>query len=153
MRSTGCVIGTTFPLKASGRPTEVNVTMPTKAWAAKIAQLDAFVFVTPEYNHGPSAALKNGIDYLHREWNNKSVGFVAYGGNGGARAVEMLRQIVSNVELADVRAQVGLSLFTDFENLTTVRPGSHLAATVTTMLDQVIAWSSALKPLRTAKSN
>jgi len=122
----------------------------TRAWAAKIAQFDAFVFVTPEYNHGPSAALKNAIDYLHREWNNKSVGFVAYGGNGGARAVEMLRQVVSNVELADVRAQVGLSIFTDFENHTALRPGSHLEATVTSMLDQVIAWGGALKPLRAA---
>src|ERR1700726_2374850 len=59
----------------------------TKAWAAKIEQFDAFVFVTPEYNHGPSAALRNAIDFLHREWNNKAVGFVGYGGNGGARPV------------------------------------------------------------------
>ena len=112
----------------------------TKAWAAKIGQFDAFVFVTPEYNHGPSAALKNAIDFLHREWNNKAVGFVGYGGNGGARSVEILRQVVSNVELADVRAQVGLSLFTDFENFTTFKPGPHLEPTVTGMLDQVIAW-------------
>jgi NAD(P)H-dependent FMN reductase len=124
----------------------------TKAWAAKIEQFDAFVFVTPEYNHGPSAALKNAIDFLHREWNNKAVGFVGYGGNGGARSVEILRQVVSNVELADVRAQVGLSLFTDFENFTTFKPGPHLEPTVTGMLDQVVAWGSALKPLRTPKS-
>jgi NAD(P)H-dependent FMN reductase len=120
----------------------------TKVWAAKIAEFDGFVFVTPEYNHGPSAALKNAIDYLYREWNNKSVGFVGYGGNGGARAVEILRQVISNVELADVRAQVGLSLFTDFENFTTFKPGPHLAPTVAQMLDQVVAWGEALKPLR-----
>src|SRR5436190_6975613 len=60
----------------------------TKAWAAKIASLDAFVFVTPEYNHGTSGALKNAIDFLFAEWNNKSAGFVAYGSAGGARAVE-----------------------------------------------------------------
>jgi NAD(P)H-dependent FMN reductase len=125
----------------------------TKAWAAKVAEFDAFVFVTPEYNHGPSAALKNAIDYLYREWNNKAVGFVGYGGNGGARAVEILRQVVSNVELADVRAQVGLSIFTDFENLTTIKPGSHLEPTVTLMLDQVIAWGGALKPLRAPKGD
>jgi NAD(P)H-dependent FMN reductase len=118
----------------------------TKAWAAKIEQFDAFVFVTPEYNHGPSAALKNAIDFLHREWNNKAVGFVGYGGNGGARSVEILRQVVSNVELADVRAQVGLS-FTDFENFTTFKPGPHLEPTVTGMLDQVIAWGGAEKRL------
>jgi NAD(P)H-dependent FMN reductase len=120
----------------------------TNAWAAKIAPFDAFVIVTPEYNHGPPAVLKNAIDYLHAEWNNKSVGFVGYGGNGGARSVEMLRQIVSNVELADVRAQVGLSIFTDFENFTTFKPGPHLEPTVTQMLDQVVAWGRALKPLR-----
>jgi NAD(P)H-dependent FMN reductase len=125
----------------------------TKAWAAKIEQFDAFVFVTPEYNHGPSAALKNAIDFLYREWNNKSVGFVGYGGSGGARSVEILRQVVSNVELADVRAQVGLSLVTDFENFTTFRPGSHLEPTVTGMLNQVIAWGEALKPLRAATSD
>ena len=125
----------------------------TKAWAAKIEPFDAFVFVTPEYNHAPSAALKNAIDFLYREWNNKAVGFVGYGGNGGARSVEILRQVVSNVELADVRAQVGLSLFTDFENFTTFKPGPHLEPTVTGMLDQVIAWGGALKPLRTPKSD
>jgi hypothetical protein len=70
------------------------------------------------------------------------------GGNGGARAVEILRQVVSNVELADVRAQVGISLFADFENFTTFKPGPHLEPTVTLMLDQVIAWGGALKPLR-----
>ena len=124
----------------------------TKVWAAKIAQFDGFVFVTPEYNHGPSAALKNAIDFLYREWNNKSAGFVGYGGNGGARSVEILRQVVSNVELADVRAQVGLSLFTDFENFTTFNPGSHLEPTVNGMLDQVIAWGGALKRLRATTS-
>ena len=123
----------------------------TKVWAAKIAEFDAFVFVTPEYNHGPSAALKNAIDYLYREWNNKAVGFVGYGGNGGTRAVEILRQVVSNVELADVRAQVGLSLFTDFEKFTVFKPGPHVEPTVTLMLDQVIGWGGALKPLRARK--
>jgi NAD(P)H-dependent FMN reductase len=125
----------------------------TKRWAARIDQFDGFVFVTPEYNHGPSGALKNAIDFLYREWNNKSVGFVGYGGNGGARAVEILRQVVSNVELADVRAQVGLSLFHDFADFTTFQPGSHLEQSVTGMLDQVVAWGGALKPLRTATSS
>src|SRR5688572_27661136 len=58
----------------------------TKAWAAKIAPFDAFVFVTPEYNHGPSGALKNAIDFLYREWNNKAAGVVSYGSAGGTRA-------------------------------------------------------------------
>ena len=118
-------------------------------WAEKIAAADGYVLICPEYNHGPPAVLKNALDFVYAEWNRKPCTFVGYGGNGGARAVEILRQVVSNVELADVRAQVGLSLFTDFENFTTFKPGPHLEATVNGMLDQVIAWGGALKPLRT----
>ena len=66
----------------------------TKNWSAKIASLDAFIFVTPEYNHGTSAALKNAIDFLFYEWNNKAAGFVSYGGAGGVRAVENLRLVM-----------------------------------------------------------
>src|SRR4051794_27257584 len=65
----------------------------TKQWAAKIASFDGFVIVTPEYNHGSSGVLKNAIDYLYAEWANKAVGFVSYGGGGGARAVEHLRLV------------------------------------------------------------
>src|SRR5258708_7082112 len=80
----------------------------TKAWAAKIDTFDAYVFVTPEYNHGTSAALKNAIDYLYREWNNKAAAFVGYGGAGGVRAVEHLRLVMGELQVADVRAQVML---------------------------------------------
>ena len=66
----------------------------TKAWSAKIASFDAYVFVTPEYNHSTSGALKNAIDYLYTEWNNKAAGFVSYGGMGGARAAEQLRLVM-----------------------------------------------------------
>jgi NAD(P)H-dependent FMN reductase len=120
----------------------------TKAWSAKIDSMDAFVFVTPEYNHGPSGALKNAIDFLFREWNNKSAGFVAYGGAGGVRAVEQLRQVMGEIMIADVRAQVALSLYTDFEHFTTFKPAPHHEASVNAMLDQVIAWGEALRPLR-----
>jgi len=82
----------------------------TKAWSDKIASFDAFVFVTPEYNHSTSGALKNAIDYLYREWNNKAAGFVSYGGAGGARAVEHLRLIMAELMVATVRAQVLLPL-------------------------------------------
>src|SRR5206468_9617038 len=94
----------------------------TKTWAAKIAGFDGFVFVTPEYNHGTSAALKNAIDFLYKEWNNKAAGFVSYGGAGGARAVEHLRLVMGELQVADVRAQVMLSLFTDFENFSVFKP-------------------------------
>jgi NAD(P)H-dependent FMN reductase len=120
----------------------------TKTWAAKIDSFDGFVFVTPEYNHGTSAALKNAIDFLYKEWNNKAAGFVSYGSAGGARAVEHLRLVMGELQVADVRAQVLLSLFTDFENYSIFKPHARHEASVNAMLEQVVAWSGALKPLR-----
>jgi NAD(P)H-dependent FMN reductase len=120
----------------------------TKQWAAKIASFDGFVFVTPEYNHGTSAALKNALDFLFAEWNDKAAGFVSYGSAGGARAVEQLRQNLSELKIAHVRSQVMLSLFTDFENMSVFKPDPRHEGEVTTMLDQVIAWANALKAVR-----
>jgi NAD(P)H-dependent FMN reductase len=121
----------------------------TKAWSDEIASLDGYVFVTPEYNHSTSGALKNAIDYLFKEWNNKAAGFVSYGGHaGGARAVEHLRLIMAEVMVATVRAQVLLSLLTDFENFRTFRPGPQREKEIHTMLDQLIPWAAALKKLR-----
>lgn len=120
----------------------------TKAWAERIAGFDGYVFVTPEYNHGTSGALKNAIDYLYAEWNNKEAGFVGYGGAGGTRAVESLRLVMGELQVADVRGQVALSLFTDFENFTVFRPGPRQEKAVNAMLDQVVAWSGALGTLR-----
>lgn len=124
----------------------------TKAWAAKIEPFDAFVFVTPEYNHGTSGALKNAVDFLYREWNNKAAGFVGYGSAGGVRAVESLRLVMGELQVADVRAQVMLSLYTDFENFTTFKPAPQHETSVQSMLDQVVAWGGALKALRPAKA-
>ena len=120
----------------------------TKAWAAKITSFDAFVFVTPEYNHGTSGALKNALDYLYAEWNNKSAGFVSYGSAGGARAVEQLRLVMAELQIADVRSQVMLSLFTDFENMSVFKPADYHQKSLNGMLDQLIAWGGALKSLR-----
>src|SRR3979409_2130884 len=92
----------------------------TKRWAAKIASLDAFVFVTPEYNHGIPAALKNAIDFLFAEWKDKAAGFVSYGGVGGARAVEHLRLVLAEVHVATVRNQGLLSIVTELEKLHTL---------------------------------
>jgi NAD(P)H-dependent FMN reductase len=122
----------------------------TKQWAAKIASFDGFVIVTPEYNHSTSGVLKNAIDYLYAEWNNKAVGFVSYGSAGGARAVEHLRLIAAELQMADVRQQVVLSLLTEFENFSVFKPGDYNLPAVNTLLDQVVAWSSALAPLRNA---
>jgi NAD(P)H-dependent FMN reductase len=124
----------------------------TKTWAAKIAGFDAFVFVTPEYNHSTSGALKNAIDYLFREWNDKAAGFVGYGGVGGARAIEHLRTVLAEVKIADVRATVNLSLFTDFENFVTFKPAPHQERTVTAMLDDLTAWGEALRTMRVQRA-
>jgi len=120
----------------------------TKRWAAKIASFDGFVIVTPEYNHSTSGVVKNAIDYLYAEWNNKAVGFVSYGATGGARAVEHLRLIAGELQMADVRQQVVLSLKTEFENFSAFKPSDHSLPTLNTMLDQVVTWSTALAPLR-----
>ncbi|MFE9694467.1 NADPH-dependent FMN reductase [Micromonospora sp. NPDC005806] len=120
----------------------------TLRWAEKIASFDGYVFVTPEYNHSTSGALKNAIDFIYAEWNNKAAGFVSYGSVGGTRAVEHLRLVVAELQMADVRAQVALSLFTDFENFSVFKPGAHQEGAVNTMLDQLAAWSGALATLR-----
>jgi NAD(P)H-dependent FMN reductase len=120
----------------------------TKAWADKIASFDGFVIITPEYNHGTSGVLKNAIDYLYAEWNNKAVGLVSYGSVGGARAAEHLRLVAGELQMADVRQQVTLSLLTEFENFSVFKPGDYNLAALGTLLDQVVAWSTALAPLR-----
>jgi NAD(P)H-dependent FMN reductase len=120
----------------------------TQEWAQKIASFDGFVIVTPEYNHSTSGALKNAIDFLFKEWNNKAVGFVSYGGVGGARAVEHLRLIVGELMMADVRQQVTISLVTDFENFSKFIPKPYLEQALQAQLDQVVSWSNALAHLR-----
>jgi NAD(P)H-dependent FMN reductase len=124
----------------------------TKAWAEKIAGFDAFVFVTPEYNHSMSGALKNAIDFLFREWNDKAAGFVSYGSVGGARAVEQLRLVMGEIKVADVRAQCALSLFTDFENFSVFKPRPGQEAAVEAMLNDLVPWSRALQSMRLGNS-
>jgi NAD(P)H-dependent FMN reductase len=120
----------------------------TKRWAEKIKSLDAFVFVTPEYNHATSGALKNAIDFLFAEWNDKAAGFVGYGSAGGSRAIENLRLIMGELLVADVRTAVMLSLLTDFENYTFFKPAAGHENALKMMLDQVLAWGGALKGVR-----
>lgn len=120
----------------------------TKKWSQKISEFDGYLFVTPEYNHSVPGALKNAIDYLNIEWNNKAAGFVSYGSAGGSRAVEHLRQITGMFGIADVKSQVMLSLFTDFKNMSEFNPDPRHDGEVAEMIDQVVAWSEALKTLR-----
>jgi NAD(P)H-dependent FMN reductase len=121
----------------------------TRTWSLKINSFDAYIFVTAEYNHGIPGALKNAIDFLFKEWNNKVAGFVGYGSAGGVRAVEQLRLVMAELKVATVRSQVQLSLFTDFENFTRFNPAPFQEKSVNTLLDEVIAWGGALKTLRT----
>lgn len=120
----------------------------TRAWARTVAAFDGYLFVTAEYNHCVPGVLKNAIDFLHAEWNNKAVGLVSYGVAGGTGAAAQLRQICGPLGLADVSRQVVLTLQTDFENYTVFKPGAHSSLALTRLLDQVIAWSRALEPLR-----
>ncbi|MFF4616366.1 NADPH-dependent FMN reductase [Nonomuraea jabiensis] len=122
----------------------------TKRWAEKIASFDAFVFVTPEYNRSIPGALKDAVDFLYAEWNNKVAGFVGYGVDGGARAVEHLRQVLAQVSVATVAQQVALSLFTDFGNMTEFQPAAVHEEKLGAVLDQILAWGGALRPLRAA---
>lgn len=130
------------PATGSGQP-------HIRTWANLVASLDGFVLVTPEYNYSTSGVLKNALDHLYTEWNNKAVGFVSYGSAGGARAVQHLRAICGALQLADVAAQVTLSTQTEFENHAVFRPRDLHAAALDMTLSQVVAWSTALAPLRT----
>lgn len=120
----------------------------TRAWSAAIASFDGYVFVTPEYNHGTSAALKNAIDFLYKEWTDKAAGFIGYGYSLGARAIENLRLVMAALQVATVRPQVGLSLFADFEGGTMFKPAAVQEKNLNVLLDHVVAWSGALKALR-----
>lgn len=120
----------------------------TVRWAEVVAGFDGFVFVTAEYNHGIPAALKNALDFLFAEWNNKAAGFVSYGADGGSRAVAQLRQVMGQLRIADVGAQVTLDLATDFVAYSEFTPRGHHETTLKSVLDDVIAWSDALRALR-----
>ena len=133
-------------------PSMQKYTQPhTKRWGEVVASYDGYIFVTPEYNHSLSGALKNAIDFVYHEWTNKAAGFVSYGSTGGVRAVEHLRGIMAEVQIADVRGHVSLSLHTDFENYTAFKPAPGHEPQLTALLDQLIAWSGAMKAVRKAK--
>lgn len=119
-----------------------------KIWSEKINELDGFVFVTPEYNKAVTSGLKDAIDYLYVEWNNKAAGIVSYGSTLGVTAANNLRLILTVPKVATVGTQPALSLFTDFEEMSTFKPAPFHEETVQTMLNEVVAWSTALKTIR-----
>jgi NAD(P)H-dependent FMN reductase len=123
----------------------------TQAWAELVDAHDAYVFVTPEYNHSIPGVLKNAIDFLYDEWGNKAAGIVTYGIDaGGARAAEHLRLVAAELRLATVRAQVALSIMDDFsdtDGFQTPSPRPYQIDKLATLGDQVLAWGTALRPL------
>ncbi|MCP2342593.1 NADPH-dependent FMN reductase [Actinomadura rupiterrae] len=120
----------------------------TKRWADVVRAFDGYVVVTPEYNHGIPAALKNAFDFVHAEWNDKAVGFVGYGAVGAARAVEQLKQVAVELSIAPVSAQVTLLIPGDFPAYPDFAPQEFREAEVERVLDQVEAWSKALATVR-----
>ncbi|MGD6875147.1 NADPH-dependent FMN reductase [Bacillus infantis] len=118
------------------------------AWSEIVVAQDGFIFIVQEYNHSITGALKNALDYLRVEWNNKAAGIVSYGSVGGARAAEHLRGILGELSVADVRVHPALSLFTDFENGNQFKPKEVQEDSVNQMLDQLIPWSTALSTIR-----
>jgi NAD(P)H-dependent FMN reductase len=122
----------------------------TKNWSATIEAADAFVIVTPEYNHGYPAALKNAIDYLHEEWANKPVGFVSYGGvAAGTRAVQQLKPVVSALRMLSVVAAVSIPFFPQFlDEEGRVQANEIMEESVVAMLDELVHTEAALRSLR-----
>ncbi|QMS84620.1 NADPH-dependent FMN reductase [Candidatus Xianfuyuplasma coldseepsis] len=114
-------------------------------WNQKLEQLDGFIFVTAEYNHSIPGALKNALDSARDPWANKVAGIVSYGSAGGARAAEHLKNILTELQIAPVRTQVLLSLFTDFEQGSQFKPQPLHQTNLNTMMTQVLAWTNALR--------
>ncbi|MFJ8855966.1 NADPH-dependent FMN reductase [Streptomyces sp. NPDC102437] len=125
----------------------------TQQWAATVAAFDGYVIVTPEYNHSFPGALKNALDRVYAEWNNKAAGLVSYGVDGGVRAVDALRPVLGALQIADVSATVTLNLRTDFADFgASFTPGEHQGPALTQMLDQLLTWTEALAPTRSTQA-
>jgi NAD(P)H-dependent FMN reductase len=117
-------------------------------WSHTVERSDAFVFVTPEYNFGYSAVLKNAIDYLSQEWADKAVGFLSYGGlAAGTRAVQQLRQVVTALKMIPVAESVNLPFFTQFIDASgTVRPSDEMNRSADAMLDELARITALVRP-------
>src|SRR5690606_9196393 len=125
-----------------------------RRWAETVSRLDGYIFITAEYNHGITGALKNALDYAYKEFNRKPASFVAYGGVGGARAVEQLRLVLAELQVASLKHAVHIGMT---EMLGMLKEGKtfadypHLDAAAAPMLDELVWWTSALKQRRQAK--
>lgn len=120
----------------------------TKSFSAKMNEFDGYIFVTGEYNHSVQPALANALSYLNVELNNKAAGMVGYGSAMGARAIEHLRGILSELQVAHVQKTGLFSLFTDFENFSNFAPTEASAPSVQPMFAQLVSWTDAMKSVR-----
>lgn len=124
----------------------------TRRWAETVSGYDGFVFVTPEYNRSIPGQLKNALDFLYSEWNDKAAGIVCYGSSGGLRAAEHLKSVLGELQIATVRAQVSISIYHDMQDFTTMAPRDYQAGNRAELLRQVERWTGALKTLRDNES-
>ena len=137
------------PPATPGRPPYANEVV--KRWTAEIAGSDGFVFVTPEYNYGPAAVLKNAIDWVYPEWNRKACSFVSYGSVGGARGVQQLRQIVVELQMVPIRVSVHVparTLWAHFQSGDVDKGLSELETSANALIDDLLWWTAALKAAR-----
>ena len=141
------------PPAAPGRPAYEHEVV--RKWTAAIGQSDGFVFVTPEYNYGPPAVLKNALDWVYTEWNRKAAAFVSYGAALGARGVQQLRQTLIELQLAPVRSAVHIpvaTLWAHFKGGDVDAGLAELERPAAGMIDDLLWWTAALNAARARAS-
>lgn len=122
----------------------------TRAWSELVTGFDGFVFVTPEYNRGIPGALKNSLDFLYAEWNDKAAAICCYGSSGGLRVAEQLKLVLGELQIATVRSQVSISIYDDMTDFSVMSPRDYQPRNRASMFDQLERWAGALRPLRSA---
>jgi len=130
----------------------------TEAWSEQVRQADGFIFVTPEYNHGYPAVLKNAIDVLYNEWVHKPAAIVSYGGfAAGYRGAQQLRQVFIETKMVPIRDQIGISLVPGVTPNIENEPGSpgaaYLERSYNAMMNELLWWVAALTPARAASES
>jgi NAD(P)H-dependent FMN reductase len=122
----------------------------TRAWSARVDAADAFVVVTPEYNYGMPAVLKNALDYLHHEWAHKPIAFVSYGGvSAGTRSVQMAKQVVTTLRMYALPEAVSIPFVQQFlDDEGRLQPNETMEGAAKAVLDELVVVEQALRPLR-----
>lgn len=125
----------------------------TKQWSASVAEADAYVFVTPEYNFGPPPSFVNALNYLHREWNYKPCGFVSYGGlSGGLRAVQVEKQLVTTLKMMPMVEGVAIPMVAkQLDDKRNFVPNDLVITSANGLLNELFRWAEALKAMREPK--